>query len=87
MLTLLVRTCFCCTFVFVYVLNYSIIPPTPWLRHILGRDGQPWNHTVFILHTGLVELKLFEQQILLQHRFSIFMHSGLPRLCAVAECK
>lgn len=66
MLTLLVRISFCCTFVFVYVLIYLIIPPTPWLPHTLGRERQPWNHTVFILHTGLVELKLFEQQILLQ---------------------
>lgn len=83
--SLFVRICFCCTFV--YVLNHLIIPPTPWLQHTLGRDRQPWNHTVFILHTGLVELKLFEQQIFLQHRFSVFMDSGLPHLCTDGECK
>ena len=72
---LCLRVCVCmcvCVCVCVYVLIYLIIPPTPWRPHTLSRDRQPWQHTVFILHTSLVELTLFEQQILLLYPSNIY---------------
>ncbi len=59
----------CCICVCV---NLLVIPPTPWHPHTHSRDRQPWNDTVFILHTSLPEFKQFEQQIL-----SVFMDSAL----------